>query len=119
MATHGQPLAAIIVGTGFSGLAVGMGLRGAKIDDFVMLEREQTLGGAWRDNTYPGCACDVESNLYSFSASPQFDWTRTFASQPEIRGYLEHVAARFELNRQIRYGQDVVSAAWDAASRCW
>jgi len=79
-------------------------LRGAGREDFVILEKGDTLGGTWRDNTYPGCACDVQSHLYSFSFAPNPDWTRTFARQPEIRAYLERVADRFGVRDRIRYG---------------
>ena len=67
-------------------------LRQEGIDDFVVFERADGVGGTWRDNTYPGCACDVPSHLYSFSFAPNPDWTRTFSPQPEIRAYLQRVA---------------------------
>src|SRR5690242_2945586 len=85
-----------IVGSGFSGLATAVELKRRGIDDFVVLERAASLGGTWRDNTYPGCACDVPSHLYSFSFAPKHDWSRAFAPQPEIRAYLEQVADRFD-----------------------
>ena len=69
----------VIVGSGFAGLGMAIGLKRAGIEDFVVLERADDLGGTWRDNTYPGCACDIPSNLYSFSFAPNRDWTRFFA----------------------------------------
>src|ERR671915_2603961 len=81
-----------IIGAGFGGLGTAIRLRQRGTDDFVIFERATDVGGTWRDNTYPGCACDVQSHLYSFSFAPNPDWTRTFARQAEIRAYLERVA---------------------------
>ena len=78
----------VIVGAGFGGIALAVALHDAGIDDFVILERAGELGGTWRDNTYPGCACDVPSQLYSFSFAQNPDWSRTFGRQPEILQYL-------------------------------
>jgi cation diffusion facilitator CzcD-associated flavoprotein CzcO len=106
-----------IVGSGFAGLGAAVRLREAGREDFLVLEKGATLGGTWRDNTYPGCACDVQSHLYSFSFAPNPDWTRTFARQPEIRAYLERVADRFGLRDRIRFGAEVTAARW--AGRHW
>ena len=81
-----------IVGSGFSGLGLAVRLRREGIEDFVVLERGDGVGGTWHYNTYPGCACDVPSHLYSFSFAPNPDWTRTYSRQPEIRAYLNRVA---------------------------
>src|SRR5499426_4687044 len=81
-----------VIGAGFGGLGAGIRLRQAGVTDFVILERAACLGGTWRDNTYPGCACDVPSHLYSFSFAPNPDWARSFSRQPEIWRYLEDVA---------------------------
>jgi cation diffusion facilitator CzcD-associated flavoprotein CzcO len=115
----GRDLFTVIVGTGFSGLAAAVELRKLGIEDFVLLERGESLGGTWRDNVYPGCACDVPSHLYSFSFAPKHDWTRSFAPQPEIRAYLERVADDFDLRRHMRFGMEVVSAAWDDTAARW
>jgi cation diffusion facilitator CzcD-associated flavoprotein CzcO len=106
-----------IVGSGFAGLGAAARLTMAGREDFLVLEKGDTLGGTWRDNTYPGCACDVQSHLYSFSFAPNPDWTRTFARQPEIRTYLERIADRFDLRRRIRFGAEVTAAHW--AGRHW
>jgi cation diffusion facilitator CzcD-associated flavoprotein CzcO len=106
-----------IVGSGFAGLGAAVRLREAGREDFLVLEKGATLGGTWRDNTYPGCACDVQSHLYSFSFAPNPDWTRTFARQPEIRAYLERVADRFDLRDRICFGAEVTAARW--AGRHW
>ena len=73
-----------IIGAGFSGLGAAIRLRAAGIDDFVVLERAAQVGGTWRDNSYPGCQCDVPSHLYSYSFAPNPEWSRTFSPQGEI-----------------------------------
>ncbi len=87
--------------------------------DFVILERADSVGGTWRDNTYPGCACDVPSHLYSFSFAPNPAWSRSFSPQPEIRRYLEDVTDRYGLRRHIRFGTEVTEARWDAGAARW
>ena len=95
-----------IVGSGFSGLGLAVRLQQEGIEDFVVLERGDGVGGTWHYNTYPGCACDVPSHLYSFSFAPNPDWTRTYSRQPEIRAYLERVAdggaRQMRLNCEVR-----------------
>lgn len=106
----------LIVGSGFAGLGAAVRLDGAGRPDWLMLEKADTLGGTWRDNVYPGCACDVESHLYSFSFFPNTEWTRTFARQGEIRSYLEDVADHYRLRDRIRFGAQVTGAEWDGAA---
>ena len=108
-----------IVGSGFSGLAMAAELRREGLDDFVILERAATLGGTWRDNHYPGCACDVPSHLYSFSFLPKADWSRAFAPQAEIRAYLERCADELDLRRHVRFSATVEEAVWDDARARW
>ena len=108
-----------IVGAGFSGLGLAIRLKQAGIDDFVVLERAGRLGGTWRDNRYPGCQCDVESNLYSFSFAPNPDWTRLFPLQPEIWAYLERCADRFGIRPHLRLGEEVTAADWDEGAARW
>lgn len=108
-----------ILGSGFSGIAIAAELKTAGIDDFVVLERAATLGGTWRDNHYPGCACDVPSHLYSFSFAPKSDWSRSFASHAEIRAYLERCADGLDVRRHILFGREITSAAWDDARSRW
>ncbi|ANY08084.1 flavin-containing monooxygenase [Pseudonocardia sp. HH130630-07] len=103
----------VIVGSGFAGLGAAIRLDGAGRRDWVLLEKAGTLGGTWRDNVYPGCACDVESHLYSFSFFPHDGWTRTFARQAEIRSYLEDVADHYRLRDRVRFGAHVTGAEWD------
>jgi cation diffusion facilitator CzcD-associated flavoprotein CzcO len=106
----------LIVGSGFAGLGAAVKLDEAGRRDFLILEKGDTLGGTWRDNVYPGCACDVESHLYSFSFFPNPGWTRTFARQPEIRAYLEATADRYRLRDRIRFGVHVTGAEWDGSA---
>ena len=108
-----------IIGAGFSGLGTAIRLREQGIDDFVVLERHDDVGGTWWANTYPGCACDVPSHLYSFSFAPNPEWSRTYSSQPEIRAYLQRCAERYDLYRSIRLGVTVTAAAWDDAAGRW
>ena len=83
---------AVVIGAGFGGLGVAHALREVGIEDITILERADSVGGVWRDNTYPGAACDIPSQLYSFSFAPNPNWSRSFSPQPEIHAYLQDVA---------------------------
>jgi cation diffusion facilitator CzcD-associated flavoprotein CzcO len=109
----------IIIGAGFAGIGMAVALRKQGIEDFVILEKDRDVGGVWRDNSYPGAACDVPSRLYSFSFHPNPDWSRRFAPQSEILAYLRDCAARFDLLRHIRFGAEVRSADYDDVSSHW
>ncbi|OJZ67911.1 4-hydroxyacetophenone monooxygenase [Mycobacterium paraffinicum] len=108
-----------IIGSGFAGLGAAIRLRQAGIDDIVVLERAGAVGGVWRDNAYPGAACDVESYLYSFSFAPNARWQHMFSPQPEIFGYLQRVADDFGLTPHIRLNCPVEEARWDASAARW
>jgi cation diffusion facilitator CzcD-associated flavoprotein CzcO len=108
-----------IVGSGFSGLGLAIELKQAGIDDFVVLERADDVGGTWQANTYPGCQCDVPSHLYSFSFAPNPAWTRTYSRQPEIWDYLRDLVERHDLQPHIRLGHELRAAAWDDERRRW
>jgi cation diffusion facilitator CzcD-associated flavoprotein CzcO len=108
-----------IVGSGFAGLAMAIKLREAGVDELVILEKAGALGGTWRDNHYPGCACDVPAHLYSYSFAPNPDWSCAFAPQPEIRAYLEACADRFDVRRHVRFHREVIGAELDEASATW
>jgi cation diffusion facilitator CzcD-associated flavoprotein CzcO len=108
-----------IIGTGFSGLAMAIQLERSGRPDFLLLERSDSIGGTWRDNHYPGCACDVPAHLYSFSFEPNPDWSSAYAPQAEIRAYIERVAARRDLVRRIRFSAEVIRAELDEARACW
>src|SRR5215831_19016613 len=108
-----QPLTAVIVGTGFGGIGMAIKLRQAGITDFVMLEKSGQIGGTWRDNTYPGAACDVPSPLYSFSFEQDFDWPRFYSGQRDIHAYQQHCVAKYKLMPHVRLNTEVRHAAFD------
>ena len=108
-----------IIGAGFGGLGAGVRLRQAGMTDFVILERAASVGGTWRDNTYPGCACDIPSHLYSFSFAPNPSWAHSFSRQPEIWDYLEEITDRYGLRGHLRLGAEVTEARWDAGLARW
>ncbi|HEX4936865.1 MAG TPA: NAD(P)/FAD-dependent oxidoreductase, partial [Gemmatimonadaceae bacterium] len=109
----------VIVGAGFSGIGLAIRLRQRGITDFALLERASALGGTWRDNSYPGCACDVQSTLYSFSFAPNPGWSRVYSPQREIWDYLRDVAQRFDVTRHMAFGEEVTGATWDDAAQRW
>lgn len=108
-----------IVGAGFAGIGMAMALRHAGREDFVLLERAASVGGTWRDNTYPGVACDVPSHLYGFAAHPNPSWSGTYARGGEIRTYLEHVVDAEGLRDRVHLRTAMRSARWDAAHEAW
>ncbi|MEV6333702.1 NAD(P)/FAD-dependent oxidoreductase [Nocardia vinacea] len=108
-----------VVGAGFGGIGLAVKLREAGFEDFVVLERADDLGGTWRANTYPGCACDVPSQLYSYSFAPNPDWSRTYGKQTEILEYLRSVAIDHDVVRAIRFGTEVLDARWDETASLW
>jgi cation diffusion facilitator CzcD-associated flavoprotein CzcO len=108
-----------IVGTGFAGLGMAIRLRQEGEQDFVLLERAADIGGTWRDNTYPGCRCDVPSHLYSFSFAPNPNWSSTFSPQSEILDYLKDCAERFGVMPHITFETEVESASWDDDDGLW
>ncbi|MCA1587151.1 MAG: NAD(P)/FAD-dependent oxidoreductase [Chloroflexi bacterium] len=108
-----------IVGTGFAGLGLAIRLKAAGVEDFVLIERADDVGGTWQANTYPGCQCDVPSHLYSFSFAPNPTWTRTYSRQPEIWSYLRDLVDRHDLRPHIRFGHELTAAAWDDARSHW
>jgi cation diffusion facilitator CzcD-associated flavoprotein CzcO len=108
-----------IVGTGFSGIGMAIRLLRDGETDFVLLERAEDIGGTWRDNTYPGCRCDVPSHLYSFSFAPNPNWSSTFSPQPEILDYLRDVATRFGVLPHVRFNTELESASWDEPEARW
>jgi cation diffusion facilitator CzcD-associated flavoprotein CzcO len=108
-----------IIGSGFSGLAMAVRLKRAGHTDFVVLERSADVGGTWRDNSYPGCACDVPSHLYSFSFAPNPEWSSTFSPQPEIHGYIRKVASDTGVIGHVRFNCNLEEASWDEAAQRW
>ncbi|HSP78384.1 MAG TPA: NAD(P)/FAD-dependent oxidoreductase, partial [Myxococcaceae bacterium] len=114
-----KSLSIAIIGSGFSGLCMGIRLKQAGIHSFTLLERADSVGGTWRDNTYPGAACDVPSPLYSFSFEPNPRWSRLFAPQAEIRAYLEHCTDKYGQRPHIRFNTPVTSARIDEQESQW
>jgi len=108
-----------ILGTGFAGLCMAIKLRETGERRFVLLERATDVGGTWRDNTYPGAACDVPSHLYSLSFAPNPNWSRTYPTQPELLAYLRRLAADHELLPHIRFSHTLAKAEWDGEKRWW
>src|SRR6185312_14166531 len=107
----------VVIGAGFGGLGAAGRLKRDGVGDVAVLERADDLGGTWRDNSYPGCACDVPSHLYSYSFALNPNWSRAYSPQAEIWAYLRRVAA--DEGIEPRYGVDVLSAAWNDDDRCW
>jgi cation diffusion facilitator CzcD-associated flavoprotein CzcO len=108
-----------IVGTGFSGLGMAIRLKQEGEHDFVLLERADDIGGTWRDNTYPGCRCDVPSHLYSFSFAPNPNWSSTFSPQPEILDYLKDTANRHGVLPHVSFDTELEQASWDDDEQLW
>lgn len=117
--TEAAPSTVAIIGSGFGGLCMAIQLKKAGIDAFVILEKAGSVGGTWRDNTYPGAACDVQSHLYSYSFEPKHDWTRKFGLQAEIRQYMEDCVRKYGLAPHLRFNTEVVSADFDRATGQW
>ncbi len=108
-----------VLGAGAGGLCAAIQLRTAGIDAVTVFEKSDGVGGTWRDNTYPGAACDVPSHLYSFSFASKPDWSRKYAPQPEILGYLESLVERYDLHQALRFGTEVTDATWDEGAGRW
>jgi cation diffusion facilitator CzcD-associated flavoprotein CzcO len=108
-----------ILGAGFGGICMAIHLQKAGFHDFTLYEKAGAVGGTWRDNTYPGAACDVRSHLYSFSFEPNPDWSRTYASQPEILRYIEHCVDKYGLRPHLRFHTEIESARFDASHGVW
>lgn len=109
----------VIIGTGFSGMGAAMKLRDSGREDFVVLEKAHDVGGTWRDNTYPGCECDIPSHMYSFSYELNTEWSKSFSGQEEIWAYMRKVADEKGIRPYITFGVEVTGAAWDDARKVW
>ncbi|MGU3646538.1 flavin-containing monooxygenase [Microbacterium sp. C23T] len=109
----------VIVGAGFAGVGLGVQLKRSGVDSFVILERAHDVGGSWRDNTYPGVACDVPSPLYSYSFAPNTEWSRLYSPGGEIWDYIRETASQAGLERHLRFGHDMLDARWDEESELW
>jgi cation diffusion facilitator CzcD-associated flavoprotein CzcO len=114
-----KPLAVLVIGAGFSGLAMAIRCRQSGIDDLLVVEKAGSVGGTWHENTYPGAACDIPAHLYALSFAPKPDWTRTYAGQKEIAAYLRELVERFGLARHVALSTAVTGAVWDGARSLW
>mgnify|MGYP000591117362 CR=1 FL=1 len=109
----------IIIGTGFGGLGMGIKLKESGINNFLILEKANDVGGCWRENSYPGAACDVPSHLYSFSFEKNANWSRKYAPQSEIHAYLKHCAQKYALMQHIQFSTELASAIFNEKEVCW
>ncbi|HLX39535.1 MAG TPA: NAD(P)/FAD-dependent oxidoreductase [Ktedonobacteraceae bacterium] len=118
-AKHVRSVHTVILGTGFSGLGMAIRLKQHGQEDFVILEKAADIGGTWRDNTYPGCACDIPSHLYSFSFALNPRWSRAYSAQREIQDYLRHCAKRFGILPHIQWNCELLDAIWNEDDQRW
>ena len=109
----------IIIGSGFSGVNAAIRLKEEGIENFVVLERAYDVGGTWRDNTYPGCACDVPSHLYSYSFEQNPNWSRAYSGYSEIQHYIRHCAEKYGVMPHLRFGVEVTGAQYDEVTGIW
>ncbi|MEE4249846.1 MAG: NAD(P)/FAD-dependent oxidoreductase [Alcanivoracaceae bacterium] len=110
---------AVIIGAGFGGLGMAIRMKQQGFSDLLLIEKGHDVGGCWRDNTYPGAACDVPSHLYSFSFERHYPWSRRFAPQAEILDYLRHCASKYDISRHIRFNTEVSAAEWQEQQQHW
>jgi cation diffusion facilitator CzcD-associated flavoprotein CzcO len=108
-----------IIGAGFGGLVAALRLKESNRNSFVIFEKANELGGTWRDNIYPGCACDVPSPLYSIASEPNPKWTRLFSPQPEILSYLKNISIKNDIEKHIKYNSEIVSMEYNEKEGCW
>ncbi|WP_060818803.1 flavin-containing monooxygenase [Caballeronia sordidicola] len=108
-----------VIGSGFAGICMAIQLKQSGMNDFFVAEQAASLGGTWRDNDYPGCACDVQAHVYSFSFAPHPDWTRLYAPQAEIRAYLEDCATQFGIRAHLRFNETLQRATFDEPTQRW
>jgi cation diffusion facilitator CzcD-associated flavoprotein CzcO len=108
-----------IIGAGLSGIGMGIALRRAGIEDFVILERAGDVGGTWRDNTYPGIGVDIPAQAYQFSYELKPDWSRVFAKGSEVKAYIDQCVDRYDIRRHVQLHSDVTERSWDEDARRW
>lgn len=114
-----KDISVLITGTGFSGICVGIQLKKAGFHHFKIVEKASDVGGTWRDNTYPGAACDVKSNLYSYSFEPNPNWTKEYSAQAEILEYTKHCVDKYGLREHILFNWEVSSSLYDEEEATW
>lgn len=109
----------LVIGAGFGGICAAIKLKKAGIDDLIVVDRAESVGGTWRDNHYPGAAVDISTLQYSLSFAPNNRWSRLYATQPELLDYINHVVDEFDLRRHLRLGVEITELAWDEDERRW
>jgi len=109
----------LIIGAGSSGICMGIQLKNAGIEDFMILDKAGGVGGTWYHNTYPGAECDVQSHLYSFSFEPKLDWSRPFGGQAEILEYLNFCTDKYGIREHIKFNTEVASITWSDSNEVW
>ena len=119
MTQHTHIYDSFIVGAGISGILAAIRLKKIGYDNFKIIEKANRVGGTWRENTYPGCGCDVPSALYSYSFAPSAKWSHLFAKQPEILSYLEEVSEKFDIKPLIQFDTALENAQWDDQRNLW
>jgi cation diffusion facilitator CzcD-associated flavoprotein CzcO len=108
-----------IIGSGFAGICAAIQLKSAGFSDIVLFEQADSIGGTWRDNSYPGAACDIPSALYSYSFELNLDWSRKWSPQAEIRAYIEHCVEKYDIRPLLRLATGIESAEYDDTERRW
>src|SRR5690348_10008164 len=112
-------LSAAVIGAGLGGLCAGIKLKEAGFNDLAIFEKGATVGGTWRDNSYPGCCCDVPVALYQFSFAPSLSWSHLYPRAKEIQKYTEDLADNFGLRPHLHVNEETKSAVWDDARSIW
>lgn len=110
---------ALIIGAGYSGLGIAIKLKELSTNNFIIIERHGHVGGTWYANKYPGCACDVPSNLYSYSFEPNPEWSCFYSKQPEIGKYLEHCTSKYDIHQHIQFNTTVAELKWIDDKQIW
>ncbi|HRM16528.1 MAG TPA: NAD(P)/FAD-dependent oxidoreductase, partial [Acinetobacter parvus] len=108
-----------IIGAGFGGLAMAIRLLQSQINDFVILEKTNDVGGTWRENQYPGAACDVQSHMYSLSFAPKTDWSKRYAEADEIFTYIQDITEQYKLKDYCKFNHEVIHAQFDENRNVW
>ena len=108
-----------IIGSGVAGICMAIKLKEAGITDFTIYEKAGELGGTWRDNTYPGCSCDVPLHMYQFSFDMRPDWDRKYVGSADLKAYLESVVDKYGLRSHIRFNQEIAEAHFDESTGIW
>jgi len=119
MAAENKKYTCVIIGTGFAGIAMAIKLKEKGIQDFVLLEKADDIGGTWRENTYPGAECDIPSALYSYSFEPYPDWEYKWSMQGQILSYIKYVAKKHDLYSYIEFRKEMTTATWESDKKTW